>query len=149
MRSHAGEAGPSVLCPTCVEHASNQFHWNDHSKQVAGQGFELQAAWWQELCFCSHTAASRLPEATKKAQVSAGPKHSRGDTKVIDTLNSHVFYSHLICFIWENSPPLEWGFLAMKQNSSRCCSLCLRFFDLPGVRRVPPSDLHPGPHQPC
>lgn len=47
-----------------------------------------------------YIALSRLPEAAKRAQVSAGDtKQTRGDTKVIDTLNSHVFYSHLICFI--------------------------------------------------
>lgn len=46
----------------------------------------------------------QLPVTTEKVQGHADFKHSKGDAKVIDTLNSQVFYSHRMCFLSADSP---------------------------------------------
>lgn len=105
MRSHVGETAPFVVCPTWIGHALSSCHWDYLASKSLG----------------SHALAStlesfQLPVAAERVQGCASSKHSKGDAKVTDTLNSQVFYSHRMCFISGGSP-LQVGHVLDKHGT--------------------------------
>lgn len=147
MRNHAGEAGPSVVCPTCIKHASSTFHWDDGASKLLGRDLNSRlpdsksCALARTLQFPGFLQPQRRHECM--LVLSALEVTQRLSTPWIPA------YFIVIWFILSVGPaPFRMSLLAMEHKISYRCTLCIGFFDLPGVKRAP-FDPHPGPHQPC
>lgn len=106
IRSHAWEISPFVRTVGCVcmRYTLSQFHWVYLSSKFPGTDLHFRPPSSK-----SHALAPVLPSfqafcGTEGVQRYASSKPSKGCAKVIDTWNSHVFYSHLICLISGGNP---------------------------------------------
>ena len=148
MRSHAGEAGPSVVCPTCIERASSKFHWDDGASKLLGRDLNSGLP---DSKSCALAPTLQFPGFLQ-------PQRRHECMLVLSTLEVmqrlstpwNPAYFRVIWFMLSaGAAPFRMSLLAMEQKLSCRCTLCVGVFDLPGVKRAPPSDLHLGPHQPC
>ena len=148
MRSHAGEAGPSVVGPTCIKYASSKSHPDDQTSKWLGRDLNSSLSDSKSCAFAPKLQCPGflLPQSRHKCML------VQSTLKFMQSLLTPQIpmYFMVIWFVLSSeAAPFRMSLLAMGQNISYLCTLCMGCFDLPGVRRAPASDLHPVPHQLC